>query len=213
LPPDDQEPKRLAEAVKAMRLKYVVITSVTRDDLEDGGAEHFSRCVTEIKRVSPETAVELLTPDFKACQEKAVSVLAELPLAVFNHNIETVPRLYSEVRKGADFRRSLSLLKQFSVARPDVPTKSGLMLGVGETDDEVMEVLHHLREQGCVMLTIGQYLAPSRLHWPVSRYVSPDAFAEWKTKALEMGFAQVTSGPLVRSSYHAAESHEAVDTL
>ncbi len=203
LPLDVQEPLLLAETIRAMRLKYVVITSVDRDDLRDGGASHFVSCIKEARRLNPDLTIEVLTPDFRGRHELALYVLAEAPPDVFNHNIETVPRLYREARPGADYVQSLELLQRFGLAHPGVPTKSGLMLGLGETDDEVREVMRDLRKHGVGMLTLGQYLQPSLHHLPVQRYVLPAVFDEFRTLGEAMGFQQVASGPMVRSSYHA----------
>lgn len=200
---DSEEPKNLANAIELMKLKYVVITSVDRDDLKDGGAQHFVDCINEINKVSPETKVEVLVPDFRHKIEKALNILTQTPPDVFNHNLESVPRLYVKVRPVADYEQSLSLIKQFKQACPDVPVKSGIMLGLGETLDEVKQVLHDLREHDCDMLTVGQYLQPSRYHLPVDRFVHPDEFEEIKVYAEKLGFSNVASAPMVRSSYHA----------
>ncbi len=200
---DTLEPQQLAEAVHAMQLKYVVITSVTRDDLSDGGAKHFARCVEEIRQKNQALRVEVLVPDFRGKVVKALENLgAGLP-DVFNHNLETVPRLYEESRPGACYQESLRLLQQFKRTYPGIPTKSGLMVGLGETDEEILQVMQDLRAHGCTMLTIGQYLRPSRHHLPVQRYVTPEQFEIFRLRGLEMGFSQIASGPLVRSSYHA----------
>ena len=203
LPLDEREPLLLAETIRAMHLKYVVITSVDRDDLRDGGAGHFVSCIREARRLNPGLIIEVLTPDFRGRREAALSLLADAPPDVFNHNIETVPRLYREARPGADYAQSLELLQRFALAHPGVPTKSGLMLGLGETDDEVKEAMRDLREHGVSMLTLGQYLQPSLNHLPVQRYVHPAIFDEFRTLGESMGFQQVASGPMVRSSYHA----------
>ncbi len=200
---DPQEPTHLAEAVLAMKLKYVVITSVTRDDLSDGGAAPFARCVAEIRKTSKSTRVEILVPDFRRHVSAALLGLASCLPDVFNHNLETVPRLYAESRPGADYHESLQLLQRFKSCYPGIPTKSGLMVGIGETDDEILAVMQDLRAHGCDMLTIGQYLRPSRHHLPVQRYVTPEQFEKFRVIGLGMGFSQVASGPLVRSSYHA----------
>ena len=200
---DSQEPKHLAKAVLAMNLRYVVITSVTRDDLNDGGAAHFAHCISEIRKVSENTQVEILVPDFRSHVSAALLGLGCCLPDVFNHNLETVPRLYAESRPGADYQGSLQLLQRFKGCYPLIPTKSGLMLGLGETDDEILEVMRDLRAHGCEMLTIGQYLRPSRHHLPVQRYVTPEQFEVFRVAGLEMGFFQVASGPLVRSSYQA----------
>lgn len=207
---DPHEPKHLAEAVLSMGLSYVVITSVTRDDLNDGGAVHFSRCVSEIRKLSENTRVEILVPDFRSHVSAALIGLGGCLPDVFNHNLETVPRLYSESRPGADYYGSLQLLKRFKKSYPGIPTKSGLMVGLGETDEEILEVMADLREHGCDMLTIGQYLRPSRHHLPVQRYVTPEQFEIFREAGLEMGFSQVASGPLVRSSYHADLQAQAI---
>jgi len=200
---DENEPLKLAATVASMNLRYVVITSVDRDDLRDGGSGHYVNCIAAIREKSPQTRIEVLVPDFRGRMEIALDLLAKSPPDVMNHNIETVPRLYREVRPGADYAWSLKLLKEFSQAHPTVPTKSGLMLGVGETFDEVVAVMSDLREHDCQMLTIGQYLQPSRHHLPVSRYVDPEEFEQYRKLGEEMGFSNVASGPLVRSSYHA----------
>jgi lipoic acid synthetase len=203
LPPDPDEPRHLAETVAAMGLKYVVITSVDRDDLKDGGAAHFAACLRAVRAGSPGTRIEILTPDFRGRAELALEILAATPPDVMNHNLETVPRLYRACRPGADYAHSLQLLQAFKSRVADVPTKSGIMLGLGETDAEVREVLADLRARGVDMVTIGQYLQPSRYHLPVERFVTPEVFAEFERMALEMGFRNVASGPMVRSSYHA----------
>lgn len=207
---DPLEPKHLAEAVLSMGLRYVVITSVTRDDLNDGGAAHFSRCVAEIRKISKDTRVEILVPDFRHHVSAALLGLGSCLPDVFNHNLETVPRLYAESRPGADYHESLQLLQRFKGCYPGIPTKSGLMVGLGETDDEILDVMRDLRAHGCDMLTIGQYLRPSRHHLPVQRYVTPEQFEIFRVAGLEMGFSQVASGPLVRSSYHADLQAQAI---
>lgn len=200
-----QEPEQLATAIAAMKLRYVVITSVNRDDLRDGGSAHFAACIAAIRSTSPDTRIEILVPDFRGRIPLALEMLgAHLP-DVFNHNLETVPRLYQQARPGADYTASLKLLEQFSRAYPGIPTKSGLMLGLGETLEEVRATLQDLRQHRCNMLTLGQYLQPSRDHLPVARYVTPDEFAELAEYAKALGFASVASAPLVRSSYHADE--------
>lgn len=209
--PDPEEPFRLARTVAEMELSYVVITSVTRDDLDDGGASHFQSCVEAIKRESPQTGVEILTPDFRNCLDSALPVLQSIPADVFNHNIETVPRLYPVARRGADFQGSLNLLKTIAQTRSDIPVKSGIMVGLGETMEEIHYVMQHLYEHGCRMLTIGQYLAPSKSHLPVARYVNPDEFDHLAEIGYLTGFDHVASGPLVRSSYHADISAELVN--
>ncbi len=202
-PLDADEPIKLAQAIADMRLRYVVITSVDRDDLRDGGAGHFADCIAAVREQMPQTRVEVLVPDFRGRVETALAALDRHPPDVFNHNLETVPRLYREARPGADYQGSLELLQQFKARQAGIPTKSGLMLGLGETDQEVLEVLRDLRNHGCEMLTLGQYLQPSRDHLPVRRFVSPEAFDALGREAEAMGFTSVASGPMVRSSYHA----------
>ena len=202
-PLDENEPVNLAQAIADMRLKYVVITSVDRDDLRDGGAQHFADCIREIRALSPNIQIETLVPDYRGRMDIALDITAATPPDVFNHNLETVPRLYRAARPGSDFEWSLDLLERFKQLVPQVPTKSGLMLGLGETDEEVIEVMHRMREHNIDMLTLGQYLSPSRDHMPVQRYVHPDTFAWFAEEGLKMGFKNVASGPLVRSSYHA----------
>lgn len=202
-PLDENEPANLARAIADMRLKYVVITSVDRDDLRDGGAQHFADCVREIRASSPKIQIETLVPDYRGRMDVALEITAATPPDVFNHNLETVPRLYRAARPGSDFEWSLDLLERFKQMVPHVPTKSGLMLGLGETDEEVIEVMQRMREHNIDMLTLGQYLQPSRDHMPVQRYVHPDTFAWFAEEGLKMGFKNVASGPLVRSSYHA----------
>ncbi len=202
-PLDANEPASLAATIAAMGLRYVVITSVDRDDLRDGGAAHYAACIRAVRDASPDTGIEILVPDFRGRMDRALAILAETPPDVFNHNLETVPRLYKASRPGADYAWSLELLQRFGELHPDVPTKSGLMLGLGETDEEVIAVMRDLRAHGCNMLTLGQYLQPSRHHLPVRRYVTPEAFAELERIGYELGFDNVASGPMVRSSYHA----------
>lgn len=203
LPVDPDEPKRLAETVSALELRYVVITSVDRDDLHDGGARHFAECVRAVRECSPGIRVEILVPDFRGRLDRALEALdAGIP-DVFNHNLETVPQLYRAARPGADYHHSLKLLHQFGCAHPDIPTKSGLMLGLGETPQQVRAVMQDLLDHGCRMLTLGQYLQPTRHHLPVRRYVPPEEFDELGREAKQLGFLEVASGPLVRSSYHA----------
>jgi len=209
-PPDPEEPARVAEAAATMGLTYVVITSVTRDDLPDGGAEHFARTIRELRRRLPDALVEVLVPDFCGNPAALQAVSAARP-DVLNHNLETVPRLYPVVRPQADYGRSLALLGHAKRCNPSLPTKSGLMLGLGETVGEVEEALRDLVGVGCTMLTLGQYLQPSREHLPVARFLSPEEFTSWRRKALDMGFSKVASGPFVRSSYHARELHQAVE--
>ena len=210
LPPDAQEPRHLADTIAALRLKYVVITSVDRDDLRDGGAQHFADCIQEVRARSPQTRIEVLVPDFRGRMDIAVDILTAAPPDVFNHNLETVPRLYKQARPGADYAHSLQLLKAFKARNPQVPTKSGLMVGLGETDEEILAVMRDLRAHDVDMLTIGQYLAPSVHHLPVLRYAHPDVFAMYTREAQSMGFAHAACAPMVRSSYHAdVQAHDA----
>ena len=202
-PLDPEEPKNLAKAIAEMRLKYVGITSVDRDDLRDGGAQHFADCIREARALSPNLEIEVLTPDFRGRMDVALDILEHEPPDVFNHNLETVPRLYLQARPGANFKWSLELLKQYKARRPEVLTKSGLMVGLGETKEEIIDVLHQMREYDIDMLTIGQYLQPSKDHLPVLRYVEPAEFDEYTAIANELGFKRAACGPLVRSSYHA----------
>jgi lipoic acid synthetase len=202
-PLDPNEPENLARTVRAMRLNYVVVTSVDRDDLRDGGAEHFTRCIAAIRDHNPDIRIEVLVPDFRGRMDRALEILNTAPPDVFNHNLETVPGLYRKVRPGSDYAWSLQLLKRFKALHPDIPTKSGLMLGVGETLDEVEQVMRDLRAHECDMLTLGQYLQPSRHHLPVERYLHPDEFDRLGKLGYELGFTHVASGPMVRSSYHA----------
>lgn len=202
-PLDTAEPRQLAEAVREMGLRYVVVTSVDRDDLRDGGASHFADCVRALRDLNPLTRVEVLVPDFRGRMKVALDAFRHALPDVFNHNLETVPRLYRQARPGADYAGSLALLEEFAERYPHVPTKSGLMLGLGETDDEVLGVMRDLRDHGCSMLTLGQYLQPSRDHLGVHRYVTPATFAHLGRLAEEMGFTSVASDPMVRSSYHA----------
>ncbi|MES9970850.1 MAG: lipoyl synthase [Candidatus Thiodiazotropha sp.] len=202
-PLDEQEPAQLAEAIAAMQLNYVVITSVDRDDLRDGGGSHFAQCISAVRRHRPETKIEVLVPDFRGRVDAALASLTADPPDVFNHNLETVPRLYKQARPGADYQGSLDLLLRFKGLLPDLPTKSGLMLGLGETREEILDVMQALRQHGCEMLTLGQYLQPSKDHLPVSRFVTPQEFEQLGEIAKEMGFSSVASGPMVRSSYHA----------
>jgi len=202
-PLDPDEPERVARAIRNMGLRYVVLTSVDRDDLRDGGAQHFVDCIRRIRALNPDIRIEILTPDFRGRMERALEILGQAPPDVFNHNLESVPRLYRKIRPGADYAWSLSLLQRFGRRHPQVPTKSGLMLGLGETLDEVRQVLRDLRAHGVDMLTLGQYLQPSRDHLPVERYVTPEEFGQLERLAYDLGFGQVASGPMVRSSYHA----------
>lgn len=197
------EPRELAEAIADMELRYVVITSVDRDDLRDGGAQHFANCIKETRERIPSIEIETLVPDFRGRMDVALEILAQTPPDVFNHNMETVPRLYKKVRPGADYAWSLELLKRFKAARPEIRTKSGLMVGCGETNEEIIDVMRDMRAHDIDMITIGQYLQPSRDHLPLDRYVTPDEFKEFERIAKELGFSHVASGPLVRSSYHA----------
>ncbi|MCQ9617610.1 lipoyl synthase [Paenalcaligenes niemegkensis] len=208
-PLDQDEPRNLAAAIGKMRLSYVVVTSVDRDDLRDGGAAHFAECIGEIRSHSPNTSIEVLVPDFRGRLAKALEILRDSPPDVMNHNLETVPRLYKQARPGADYEHSLKLLSDFKEMRPDVPTKSGLMVGLGETDDEILEVMRDLRKHNVDMLTIGQYLQPSEHHLPVLRYVTPDQFKALEAAAYEMGFTHAAVGAMVRSSYHADKQAEA----
>jgi lipoic acid synthetase len=193
----------MAKTIAALKLKYVVITSVDRDDLRDGGAGHYVECIRQVREQSPQTHIEVLVPDFRGRDDKALEILKASPPDVMNHNLETVPRLYKQARPGADYAFSLNLLKKFKALHPDVPTKSGLMVGLGETDDEILDVMRDMRAHGIDMLTIGQYLAPSGHHLPVVRYVHPDTFKMFEAKAKEMGFSHAAVGAMVRSSYHA----------
>ena len=202
-PLDDNEPRNLASAIEEMKLTYVVITSVDRDDLKDSGASHFSRCIEEVKMSNPQIIVEALVPDFRGRKEIALRILSRTPPDVFNHNLETIPRLYKKVRPGADYAWSLSLLKSFRQLNPNIPTKSGLMLGLGEHLSEVRSVMSDLRENNVDMLTLGQYLQPSKQHLKVERFVSPEEFDDLADFGRSLGFKSVASGPLVRSSYHA----------
>lgn len=202
-PLDVEEPKNLANTIKAMGLKYVVITSVDRDDLRDGGAAHFVSCIQETRALNPGITIEILTPDFRGRVDTALEIMDQAPPDVFNHNLETIPRLYKQARPGADYVNSLELLQQFKARHPKVPTKSGLMLGLGETLEEVELVMQDMRAHGIDMLTLGQYLQPSAHHLPVQRYVTPQEFDALRVKGEQMGFTHVASGPMVRSSYHA----------
>lgn len=200
---DTDEPYNLASTIAAMGMKYVVITSVDRDDLRDGGAQHFVNCITQIRQVNPGIQIEILTPDFRGRMERALDIMSKAPPDVFNHNLETVPRLYREVRPGSDYQYSLNLIKRFGEMYPDIPTKSGLMLGLGEQLDEVQQVMQDLKEHGCNMLTLGQYLQPTLNHLPVKHFVTPEQFDRLAIIGKKMGFDHVASGPMVRSSYHA----------
>jgi lipoic acid synthetase len=209
-PPDAGEPANLAQTIAALKLKYVVITSVDRDDLRDGGAGHFAACIRAVRELSPGTRIEVLVPDFRGRLDAALDTLAGGLPDVMNHNLETVPRLYAQARPGADYSNSLRLLRDFKARYPGIPTKSGLMVGLGETDEEILAVMRDLRQHGVDMLTVGQYLQPSGHHLPVLRYAHPDVFAHFEQAAQDMGFAHAACGPMVRSSYHAdQQAHEA----
>ena len=203
LPPDPDEPEKLARTIAALKLGYVVITSVDRDDLRDGGAQHFVDCIRALRRHAPQTRIEVLVPDFRGRIDVALEIFATAPPDVMNHNLETVPRLYKQARPGADYAHSLQLLKRFKARHPDIPTKSGLMVGLGETDEEIVEVMRDLRAHDVNMLTIGQYLAPSAHHLPVLRYVHPEVFGRFEQEAEALGFTHAACAPMVRSSYHA----------
>ena len=209
-PLDADEPHKLGATIAALKLNYVVITSVDRDDLRDGGAGHFVQCIEEVRRQSPGTQIEVLVPDFRGRDDRALEILKAAPPDVMNHNMETVPRLYKEARPGSDYAFSLNLLKKFKALHPNVPTKSGLMVGLGETDEEILQVMQDMREHNIDMLTIGQYLAPSGHHIPVRRYVHPDTFKMFEQRAKDMGFSHAAVGAMVRSSYHAdVQAHAA----
>ncbi len=202
-PLDQNEPKHLAETIAALKLKYVVVTSVDRDDLRDGGAQHFAECIRMTRELSPTTQIEVLVPDFRGRLEVALDILSQISPDVMNHNLETVPRLYKQARPGSDYLHSLKLLKEYKALRPDVLTKSGIMVGLGETDEEILEVMRDMRAHDIDMITIGQYLAPSNSHLPVLRYVHPDQFKLFEAEAYRLGFKHAAVGALVRSSYHA----------
>jgi len=208
LPPDAGEPAGLARAVAAMKLRYVVITSVTRDDLPDGGARQYADCISRLRSENPDLRIEILVPDFRGNETRALDMLSVTRPDVFNHNLETVRRLYPEVRPSADYDASLELLRRYKELNPLVPTKSGIMLGFGEERHEVLEALQDLRDHGCDMLTLGQYLRPSSRHLPVRRYVPPEEFSAYREIGMAMGFSHIEAGPLVRSSYHAAQQAE-----
>ena len=212
LPLDPAEPENLAKTIAAMRLGYVVVTSVDRDDLRDGGAQHFVDCIRAVREHSPRTKIEVLVPDFRGRRERALAILQTAPPDVMNHNLETVPRLYRQARPGADYAHSLALLAEFKALVPGVPTKSGLMVGLGETDEEIVATMRDMRAHGIDMLTIGQYLQPSGGHLPVARYVHPDTFKRFEAEAIAMGFRHAAVGALVRSSYHADRQAEEVLT-
>ncbi|WWO98078.1 MAG: lipoyl synthase [Candidatus Dasytiphilus stammeri] len=203
LPPDLNEPKNLAKTINDMNLRYVVITSVDRDDLPDGGAQHFVNCIHAIKEMNYLIKIEILVPDFRRCLNRALDILSTMPPDVFNHNVETVPGMYRQIRPGASYDFSLKLLANFKEAHPNILTKSGLMVGLGENYNEILTVMEDLRNNGVNLLTIGQYLQPSQHHFPVKRYVSPDEFEDLRQKALAMGFTHAICGPFIRSSYHA----------
>ena len=209
LAPDADEPENLARTIAQMQLRYVVITSVDRDDLRDGGAAHFVDCIRAVRTHSPAIQIEILVPDFRGRLDRALEILALAPPDVMNHNLETVPRLYKQARPGSDYKNSLELLRIFGERNPLVPTKSGLMLGLGESDDEILQVMQDLREHGVSMLTLGQYLQPSAHHLPVMRFVTPERFVEFERQALAMGFTHAACGPMVRSSYHADQQAHA----
>ncbi len=202
-PPDAEEPRHLGETIAALGLRYVVITSVDRDDLRDGGAQHFVDCIRATRELSPETTIEVLVPDFRGRRDRALAILDACPPDVMNHNLETVPRLYKAARPGADYANSLLLLQAFKARHPEVPTKSGLMVGLGETDEEILAVMRDLRAHDVDMLTVGQYLQPSEHHLPVTRFVHPDTFRMYEAEAAKLGFIHAACGPMVRSSYHA----------
>ncbi len=209
-PLDVNEPENLAKTIAALKLNYVVITSVDRDDLRDGGSQHFVDCIRRTRELSPNTQIEILVPDFRGRDDRALEILKAAPPNVMNHNMETVPRLYKEARPGSDYAFSLNLLKKFKQLFPNVPTKSGLMVGLGETDDEILAVMQDMRDHQIDMLTIGQYLAPSSSHIPVRRYVHPDTFKMFEEKAYAIGFKHAAVGAMVRSSYHAdQQAHSA----
>jgi lipoic acid synthetase len=211
LPLDVEEPENLARTIAALKLAYVVITSVDRDDLRDGGASHFRDCIRKVREISPNTRIEILVPDFRGRLERALEILAQRPPDVMNHNLETVPRLYKQARPGSDYAHSLALLREFKSRFPDVPTKSGLMVGLGETDEEIVAVMRDMRAHQIDMLTIGQYLQPTADHLPVVRYVHPDTFAMYEREAYALGFRHAAVGALVRSSYHADRQAEAAE--
>jgi lipoyl synthase len=212
-PLDSNEPQNLGSTIASLGLRYVVITSVDRDDLRDGGSQHFVDCIRKTRELSPGTQIEILVPDFRGRDDRALEILRQAPPDVMNHNLETVPRLYREARPGSDYAFSLNLLKKFKGLFPNIPTKSGLMVGLGETDDEILEVMQDMRAHQIDMLTIGQYLAPSTSHLTVKRYVHPDTFAMFEAKAKKMGFSHAAVGAMVRSSYHAdQQAHAAAQT-
>ena len=209
LAPDADEPRHLAQTIARLKLRYVVITSVDRDDLKDGGAQHFVDCIRSVREASPDTTIEVLVPDFRGRLDRALAILVNAPPDVMNHNLETVPRLYREARPGGDYKHSLTLLQEFKRLYPEVPTKSGLMVGLGETDEEILAVMRDLRAHDVDMLTIGQYLQPGPHHLAVERYVHPDVFVMFERQALAMGFRHAAVGAMVRSSYHADQQAHA----
>ncbi|MCA3179971.1 MAG: lipoyl synthase [Burkholderiaceae bacterium] len=208
-PLDTREPANLAKTIAALELSYVVITSVDRDDLRDGGAQHFVDCIRAVREASPDTRIEVLVPDFRGRLDRALAILEAAPPDVMNHNLETVPRLYREARPGSDYAHSLKLLAEFKRRVPGVPTKSGIMVGLGETDDEIVQTMRDMRAHDIDMITVGQYLAPTNHHLPVRRYVHPDTFARFEAQAYELGFTHAAVGALVRSSYHADQQAHA----
>ncbi|MGA8513547.1 MAG: lipoyl synthase [Burkholderiaceae bacterium] len=213
-PLDTLEPENLAKTIAKLQLKYVVITSVDRDDLRDGGAAHFVECIRQTRALSPGTTIEVLVPDFRGRDDRALEILKAAPPDVMNHNLETIPRLYKEARPGSDYAFSLNLLKKFKALHPKVPTKSGIMVGLGETDDEILQTMRDMRAHDIDMLTIGQYLAPSMAHLPVRRYVHPDTFKMFEAEAYKMGFSHAAVGAMVRSSYHAdAQAEHTLENL
>ncbi|HEX2011435.1 MAG TPA: lipoyl synthase [Roseateles sp.] len=212
-PLDDDEPLNLAKTIAALKLKYVVITSVDRDDLRDGGAGHFAECIRKVRELSPMTQIEVLVPDFRGRMDRALDILKAAPPDVMNHNLETAPRLYKEARPGSDYQFSLNLLKRFKQEVPGVPTKSGIMVGLGETDEEILQVMRDMRAHDIDMLTVGQYLAPSGHHLPVRRYVHPDTFKMIEEEAYKMGFTHAAVGAMVRSSYHADQQAHAAGVI
>jgi lipoyl synthase len=212
-PLDVDEPRNLAQTIAALQLSYVVITSVDRDDLKDGGAQHFVDCIRATRELSPATKIEVLVPDFRGRLDRALAILEAVPPDVMNHNLETVPRLYKQARPGADYGHSLRLLSEFKHRVANVPTKSGLMVGLGETDEEIRQLMHDLREHDVDLLTIGQYLAPSSHHLPVTRFVTPETFKRYEVEAAAIGFTHAACGPLVRSSYHADQQAHALGVL
>lgn len=213
LPPDSDEPTNLAATIAAMRLKYVVITSVDRDDLRDGGAQHYAQCIRAVRETSPDTRIEILVPDFRGRLDTALDLLSTALPDVLNHNLETVPRLYKAARPGADYQHSLNLLAEFKRRHPHIPTKSGIMVGLGETDEEILPVLEDLRAHQVDMLTIGQYLQPSAHHLPVERFVTPEQFDHLTVSATAMGFTHAACGPMVRSSYHADQQAQSAGVI